>query len=209
MISIHAPTRGATFGNILWVHIIKFQSTLPREERHYGTARKDDVGHFNPRSHERSDAALLPAIGRIKISIHAPTRGATEGKRKLLLIIDFNPRSHERSDKRMGGAISGKRDFNPRSHERSDMPATIGITVTSIFQSTLPREERQTAAEATAQAMDFNPRSHERSDTSMNTTRTVSSNFNPRSHERSDKYNLEIADITGISIHAPTRGATE
>ena len=63
MISIHAPTRGAT-REILWnIIIAKFQSTLPREERlrrvlMYQTCWKN----FNPRSHERSDWAEMPAL---------------------------------------------------------------------------------------------------------------------------------------------------
>ena len=54
-ISIHAPTRGATELDEEEDVDIKFQSTLPREERPY-------LGRIN--SHD-------------DISIHAPTRGAT------------------------------------------------------------------------------------------------------------------------------------
>ena len=57
LISIHAPTRGATIGRRAFLmELDEFQSTLPREER------------------------LLPVIATIRfagISIHAPTRGAT------------------------------------------------------------------------------------------------------------------------------------
>ena len=55
-ISIHAPTRGATIPNIDIPDVAGFQSTLPREERpqHYLI--------FKPYA---------------RISIHAPTRGAT------------------------------------------------------------------------------------------------------------------------------------
>ena len=77
----------------------------------------------------------------------------------------------------------------------------------------------------------FNPRSHERSDMKRYLyTRDACSNFNPRSHERSDdsclhcysqacKFQstlpreerlcfMRFAISSGISIHAPTRGAT-
>ena len=78
MISIHAPTRGATCNSIRPLCIYEFQSTLPREERH-GTSRINAY--------------------QILISIHAPTRGATgAGIRYLADFRDFNPRSHERSD---------------------------------------------------------------------------------------------------------------
>ena len=100
--------------------------------------------NFNPRSHERSDYFPLCFIVRSG---------------------DFNPRSHERSDVSLLHFQSRPRDFNPRSHERSDT-STIFIYITIgyisihaptrgatsgkgvhayyfLFQSTLPREERQ------------------------------------------------------------------
>ena len=55
-----------------------------------------------------------------------------------------------------------------------------------VFQSTLPREERQ----------------------SWRTHSLKGVNFNPRSHERSDKKSVDDGDMMSISIHAPTRGAT-
>ena len=64
MISIHAPTRGAT--------------KTPRK----GIWRGLD---FNPRSHEGSDRFLGGAEMEKVISIHAPTRGATQRKRAELL----------------------------------------------------------------------------------------------------------------------------
>ena len=78
IISIHAPTRGATVVIQKELNYLKFQSTLPREERL-----------------TQPTAGLLARI----ISIHAPTRGATIDADKILdKLSDFNPRSHERSD---------------------------------------------------------------------------------------------------------------
>ena len=55
-ISIHAPTRGATQPCTVDVFSLRFQSTLPREERLKTDSRYTDMfDHFNPRSHERSD----------------------------------------------------------------------------------------------------------------------------------------------------------
>ena len=99
-ISIHAPTRGATSPGTTplrwhWFqytlpreerqvmikivgYIPIFQSTLPREERPCYTLRfVTIILHFNPRSHERSDCCIRHAWGKLTISIHAPTRGAT------------------------------------------------------------------------------------------------------------------------------------
>ena len=60
--------------------IVLFQSTLPRgERRRISMSGLDTHTNFNPRSHEGSDAVTLGIYTRgINISIHAPTRGATE-----------------------------------------------------------------------------------------------------------------------------------
>ena len=120
LISIHAPTRGAT---ILCNHrglVFGFQSTLPREERQ--TMRKLTIAelNFNPRSHERSDRVESSLERSINISIHAPTRGATE-----YLGIQENPK--------------GFQSTLPRE-ERHMSPEELAEL--QEFQSTLPREER-------------------------------------------------------------------
>ena len=57
LISIHAPTRGATFC---------YFKDIKR------------ILNFNPRSYKRSDLSVLDSCSQnTTISIHAPTRGAT------------------------------------------------------------------------------------------------------------------------------------
>ena len=56
VISIHAPTRGATS-----LKATEYKLSID----------------FNPRSHERSDSNNRWICGTLSISIHAPTRGAT------------------------------------------------------------------------------------------------------------------------------------
>ena len=76
-ISIHAPTRGAT-NNKQFLHCVSsFQSTLPRGERRKECRHFHPADDFNPRSHEGSDLHSLGIKSVIRISIHAPTRGAT------------------------------------------------------------------------------------------------------------------------------------
>ena len=120
-ISIHAPTRGATDKSILWSRSIRFQSTLPREERQVSSVTTCLPTNFNPRSHERSD--FFPNIDIPDVAGFQSTLPREERRcsfQTISIICNFNPRSHERSD------ISG---LNTRD-------------IISIFQSTLPREER-------------------------------------------------------------------
>ncbi len=80
------------------------------------------IDDFNPRSHEGSDWQGLRQQQSMRISIRAPTRGATiRSKYCCRAVINFNPRSHEGSD-RMSNIMFGN-FFR--------------------FQSALPRGERQ------------------------------------------------------------------
>ena len=55
IISIHAPTRGATFPLFQLIYIHKFQSTLLQEERRVKLYVVITQFNFNPRSYKRSD----------------------------------------------------------------------------------------------------------------------------------------------------------
>ena len=77
-ISIHAPTKGATLSRLYLTPISLFQSTLPqRERRGCHCFYCFDCSDFNPRSHKGSDHIRQFNYAFIKISIHAPTKGAT------------------------------------------------------------------------------------------------------------------------------------
>ena len=169
-ISIHTPTKGATCLNIY-------------------KPRKD--GNFNPHSHEGSDyrsrtrptmitvfQSTLPRRERQSIradenkrkiiSIHTPTKGATI---------------------RIGGYLRWDLNFNPHSHEGSDANLELLCIIFSIFQSTLPRRERQNCKFCRSMQLLY---------------------FNPHSHEGSDVSDLMLVGlIILISIHTPTKGATK
>ena len=144
LISIHAPTRGAT----------TFRFDVYKRLR--------ISIHAPTRGATQAIAEVLDDMG---ISIHAPTRGATFALHPSdRYEIHFNPRSHEGSDRLLGCPTNPVGYFNPRSHEGSDLnrhfPCTFfaisihaptrGATFRDItiictmvvFQSTLPRGER-------------------------------------------------------------------
>ena len=77
--------------------------------------------NFNPRSREGSDAVSSAEYDRIRISIHAPVKGATLRVQVLLSLSNyFNPRSREGSDIRLTNFDIHIIYFNPRSREGSD-----------------------------------------------------------------------------------------
>ena len=122
IISIHAPTRGATLA-------VQFVQRL------YGISI-----HAPTRGATTNTVQGVTPTG---ISIHAPTRGATKilrhtpkgkqfqstlprGERHVVGIPfkgiwDFNPRSHEGSDNSNPSLSAVRTYFNPRSHEGSDL----------------------------------------------------------------------------------------
>ena len=122
MISIHAPTRGATRADYNVCPYFVFQSTLPREERRLRTAINEPILKFQ---------STLPREERLIRHTFSVLRSY------------FNPRSHERSDflRKSVSFLCFRfqstlpREERPDRHDQTD--------ICCIFQSTLPREERQ------------------------------------------------------------------
>ncbi len=78
MISIHAPARGATPSARIVIPLLIFQSTLPRGERQVFIISMVTYIIFQS-TLPRGERLLLAAQDgfNLKISIHAPARGAT------------------------------------------------------------------------------------------------------------------------------------
>ena len=154
-------------------HRRRFQSTLPREERPSLYLLGAHLHNFNPRSHERSDSQQSELITMLRISIHAPTRGATQVV-VARVIYRFN--------------------FNPRSHERSDRQNIVKITIIMISIHAPTRGATISNNQYIDKISNFNPRSHERSDEYAKPDSIGDFDFNPRSHERSDILHLIKTD---------------
>jgi len=102
-VSIHAPTRGATYTRRSKIHQGRVSIHAPT--RGATTRRRinqDGPLRFNPRTHAGCDAVAINIIKILKgVSIHAPTRGATERPASLRCIYQrFNPRTHAGCDTR-------------------------------------------------------------------------------------------------------------
>ena len=123
----------------------RFQSTLPRGER-LEIARDDEsVYEFQstlPRGERLEIQTLLNNDS--DISIHAPAWGATHDRaNNPPTRRNFNPRSRVGSDmKPILDATCGA-NFNPRSRVGSDSARVPRRRPREVFQSTLPRGERQ------------------------------------------------------------------
>ena len=110
--------------NMLTKRSIKkaFQSTLPQGERLYCDTDSVKYIDFNPRSHKGSDLCkLLKHNGVMWISIHAPTRGATN-------LFTF--------------PVPKLKAFQSTLPQGERQRAVYGIIINVRFQSTLPQGER-------------------------------------------------------------------
>ena len=146
VISIHAPTRGATYSVISLMAV---------------------PCYFNPRSHKGSDVihALHLRFIRISIhaptrgatikvgversgcgiSIHAPTRGATDGVKFSGSDITISIHAPTRGATRPGGAFLSLFDISIHAPTRGATPVSDPALHIITFQSTLPQGERPLA----------------------------------------------------------------
>ena len=106
----------------MWYKVVKFQSTLPRRERHRPASKMlSPRFYFNPRSLEGSDIVHLVMLCAGNISIHAPAKGATfaELQRELEKAISIH------------------------APAKGATPPFVTYGPAVLFQSTLPRRERR------------------------------------------------------------------
>ena len=166
IVSIHAPTRGATsWGFRLWTVFPCFNPRAHEGRDLHYLLLLLLYDSFNPRAHEGRDRPNEAISLVVQVSIHAPTRGATPpiGTHHVRGVC-FNPRAHEGRDNVIGVRTVWRLRFNPRAHEGRDLfdydaftllevsihaptrgatPTTSMFSMTSSFQSTRPRGARR------------------------------------------------------------------
>ena len=145
-----------------------------------------DMINFNPRSRDGSDTFPENAVLMIDISIHAPAKGATFPDGLAFLTLTFQS-TLPRRERHQHDHLEQRRRRFQSTLPRRERPAGFRLlTSFIIFQSTLPRRERR----------------------SRTKNRHFFRYFNPRSREGSDYACKKAEKISGISIHAPAKGAT-
>ena len=169
LVSIHAPTRGAT-GRDANIKLNKwFQSTRPRGARRWGLSA--------PRCANRC----------------------------------FNPRAHAGRDRRPEQRLHRTARFNPRAHAGRDRMSCATPAPWWQFQSTRPRGARRStiyvaSREQIMVSIHAPTRGATRPRSGCGRSRCC---FNPRAHAGRDRTaTREGVAVLEVSIHAPTRGAT-
>ncbi len=145
--------------------------------------------HFNPRTHEGCDARQQLYKRGNRISIHAPTKGATLKHGRIKRLNTAFQSTHPRRVRPAGRNLWGW------CRRISIHAPTKGATRIANIRTDVSEY--------------FNPRTHEGCDYFGNQASLGYWYFNPRTHEGCDERNIGLGKSPGgISIHAPTKGAT-
>jgi len=211
-VSIHAPARGATDLKVVErAENALFQSTRPRGARRMKSPIRTCPSGFNPRARAGRDfpstTILLTRLsfnpraraGRDRgiitvwheaqgVSIHAPARGATPGRRAGCSgPSGFNPRARAGRDSGSSTRFRSPSSFNPRARAGRDLRACTMISRSDVSIH--------------APARGATPRDFSTPDTYTS--------FNPRARAGRDHGpHDEEHHQNDVSIHAPARGAT-
>ena len=147
------------------------------------TARRN----FNPRSHAGSDDNVIKEIKAAKISIHAPTRGATAVVFAGAVLLKFQ-------------------STLPRGERQG--PCFI-TSILPVFQSTLPRGERPSPSRRKGACYMISIHAPTRGATACEENAVFLVAISIHAPTRGATKALSVlANGFFISIHAPTRGAT-
>ncbi len=186
VVSIHAPTGGATDCIVYLPFNSGFQFTRPRGARlcHGGTPTLLGAFQFTrPRGARRMSK---PGTLAILVSIHAPTGGATSFRRPARTALRVSIHAPTGGATLCAVAVQGVyRGFNSRAHGGRDFESsdTGSWAEVSIHAPT---------GGATRTADDSN----------------VQISFNSRAHGGRDMFPRDWRRTCQVSIHAPTGGAT-
>ena len=210
LVSIHAPTRGATFFSTSYIKRRMFQSTPPREGRpsstlaasrqhcfnprphregrHFSRPRISSVGCFNPRPHARGDQARRWRHHGSTVSIHAPTARGDVGHEPLhtaVQMVSIHAPTRGATKIRLRAAL--RLVVSIHAPARGATEREVLFLTSGKFQSTPPRGGRPNSLQRVC---------------------ALTWCFNPRPHAGGDYSALGSMSDNGVSIHAPTRGAT-
>ena len=149
---------GTTFWMAALALISLFQSSLPYGSDFFTPPIVQSASDFNPRSLAGATRQRLQELHCLQISIHALLRERPRLSWLHILKANFNPRS-------LAGATSNnfilqlhKANFNPRSLAGATS-RVMSFSMTTRFQSTLPRGSDLGISTAKCSSVYFNPRS--------------------------------------------------
>ena len=228
-VSIHAPTGGATGRPTKSSPNTAFQFTRPRGARPTSPPTPNRSRRFNSRAHGGRDPERHSVRRGRRVSIHAPTGGATKSLCKWFNIGGFNSRAH-------GGRDGARKTALPTgvlfqfTRPRGARPGSLGgrfrreVSIHAPTGGATPLLGLDTYG-----ASSFNSRAHGGRDSAASHVPHALARFNSRAHGGRDtpfwanprRKTFQFTRPRGarrllavlpchfvVSIHAPTGGAT-
>ena len=147
------------------------------------------LASFNPRTRVGCDWTRCGAVGRRRVSIHAPAWGATWPAQRHMAVLA---------------------GFNPRTRVGCDLGKHLGMFTDKVFQSTHPRGVRPARAHPRDHGRrGFNPRTRVGCDDAARAPQRILWVFQS-THPRGVRLasTASIPPFPTVSIHAPAWGAT-
>ena len=189
MVSIHAPTRGAT--------VLSRSGIRP-------------MVSFNPRTHTGCDKFLL--VHNLFSLMFQSTH--PHGVRHICTLeplppSGFNPRTHTGCDTIKAMRKRKRYRFQSTHPHGVRRYTAVHKACAALFQSTHPHGVRPISRICAEAHRSFNPRTHTGCDMGIGFhLQKHTFGFNPRTHTGCDKTSFIRQIEVDVSIHAPTRGAT-
>jgi len=229
-VSIHAPTRGATFTQADVEKQRKFQFTRPRGARLRRRNLRDGLPvsiHAPTRGATYNELIKDPMV--LEVSIHAPTRGATPNYNRKENLPCFNSRAHAGRDRPPGDHRHHTSRFNSRAHAGRDTLSPMRPLPSRRFNSRAhagrdpknhqpknahsvsihaPTRGATPAAQTTVSVCGFQFTRPRGARHTPKNERKPEPCFNSRAHAGRDNRSPMSNRVRRVSIHAPTRGAT-
>ena len=143
------------------------------------------------------------------VSIHAPTRGATNQTSYNYDNKKFQSTLPHGERPQIGSSGNGAQIVSIHAPTRGATVCYTDGSCDNLFQSTLPHGERQTDSGNDGDMLCFNPRSHTGSDYHL---RQCCGGYGVSIHAPTRGATVEVEHVIKrhvVSIHAPTRGATQ
>ena len=230
LVSIHAPARGATRYEAVVASLEWFQSTRPHGARPPAVGLTVIVIGFNPRARTGRDETERLEYLQLKVSIHAPARGATAWRdqdlnfefvsihapargatiyhRNCNYFKMFQSTRPHGARLETGTPSDSASCFNPRARTGRDWVWISILCMAKVSIHAPARGATTESPEYIGKNNGFNPRARTGRDATPQRPLTSLFRFNPRARTGRDGGDDESIACDWVSIHAPARGAT-
>ena len=166
-----------------------------------------EAKRFNPRPHAGGDFRPCYAAGRRRVSIRAPTRGATRSPHgRCPRPRRYHPRPHAGGDPSSWSCLDTV-EVHPRPHAGGDVVTPLPTRSSVRFnRAPIAGGDSNRIGTRPRKASCFNPRPHAGGDSRYFCDGAAYASFNPRPHAGGDGFASVCSSLLSVFQSAPPRG---